>query len=224
MANGTKPFYDYAISGSDVKAYLLIRKGYVKNTSSALHGSVDGLNGAKVSLDDDWVGYEIGMLRMLQFSSQADVKPINTITSSTSQGNAVGRSLTSGRMVFRNTNKNTLYDIKERILTDERFDIKIMTPSLGVDFEEDITSSNVDKAVEKEIGEVTWGEMPNFDILFVTSDENQIEYPRVCRFKDLRIGSEGTSDSATDTEDNEFCDFIALSGYTPWRTLKRKEY
>ena len=220
MSTVQDEFSKYSISGADVKAYLLIKKGYVNNLSSALRGSVDGFNGAKVAIDDRWVGYELGMLRMIQFTSHSDVKPINVITSSVSQGNAVGRSLTSGRMVFRNTNKNTLYDIKERILTDKRFDISIASSSLGVDFEEEITASNVDKSFEKEIEEIDWAEMPNFDILFVVADENQIEYPRVCRFKDIRVGSQGTSDTSTDTEDNEFCDFIALSGYTPWRTLK----
>lgn len=221
-----KDFYDYAISGNDVRAYFMIRKGYVLHTVEDLKGYSDKVcspTGTEVSIDDSWVAYEVGMLRLIQYSATQDVKPINVITSSIPRGHAKGRSALTGRMVFRNTNVGTLSDIKNRILDSDKFSIEISSVGFGVDFEEEITAENVDDAQPITNNEdIGWDKMPPFDILLVASDERQIELPRVCRFKDVVIGDSGSSEGATDTEENEFCNFVAASGHTPWRTLERR--
>ena len=223
-----RPFYDYAISGNDVRAYILLRKGLVYATVGDLSGSNDRVvdpTGNVVKLDDGWVAYEVGMLRLLQYSAKQDVKPINTISSDVAVGNAKGRTTLTGRMVFRNTNVGTLTDIKNRILKSDKFSIKISSTGFGVDFEEEFTYDNVNDAQPiTDFEEISWAKMPVVDILLVASDERQIEYPRVCRFKDVAIGDTGSSEGATDTEENEFCNFVAASGHTPWRTLERKNY
>ena len=64
-----RPFYDYAISGNDVRAYILLRKGLVYATVSDMNGINDSVVdpvGNVVKLDDGWVAYEVGMLRLLQ--------------------------------------------------------------------------------------------------------------------------------------------------------------
>lgn len=219
-------FFDYAISGTDIRAYALIRKGLVHETVSDLKGYNDRVIdpiGNVVKLDDNWISYEIGMLRMLQYSATQNVDPIITMTHSTSQGNAVGRTFLSGRMVFRNTNKGTLADIKNRILDGDEYKINISTEGFGVDFEEEITAENINDAQPiTNNSEIGWDKMPPIDILLVASDEREIELPRVFRFKDVVISDMGGSEGATDTEENEFCNFLALSGHTPWRTLRRR--
>lgn len=222
------PFYDYSMAGNDVKAYMLLRKGLVMHTVDKITGATERVTsptGTVVNLDDEWVAYEIGMLRMIQYSARQDVKPINIITADNAQGNAKGRNELSGRMVFRNTKVGTLSDLKRRVLKDDRFSIKISSTGFGVDFEEEITAQNVDNSQPiTNPEEISWAKMPPVDILLVCSDERNIEMPRVCRFKDVAIGDSGSSEGATDTEENEFCNFIALSGHTPWRTLERKKY
>lgn len=213
-------FFDYSISGLDVKAYVLFRKGYMSGVAGYTNQQVTGPNRQVVRLDCDWVAYEIGMLRLLQFSLQSDVKEINTMTATNAKGLALGRSIVNGRAVFRNTAVDTLSDLKNRILTNDKYKIEILSETFGIDFEEEVTEANIDEAMPMEPKEVGWEQMPPFDILLVASDERQIELPRVCRIKDVKMGSSGSSEGATDTEDNEFCNFMALSGYTPWRTLK----
>ena len=222
------PFYDYSMAGNDVKAYMLLRKGLVMHTVEKATGAserVTSPSGTVVKLDDEWVAYEIGMLRMIQYSARQDVKPINIITADNAQGIAKGRNELSGRMVFRNTKVGTLSDLKRRVLKDDRFSIKISSTGFGIDFEEEITAENVDASRPiTNAEEINWAKMPPVDILLVCSDERNLELPRVCRFKDVAIGDSGSSEGATDTEENEFCNFIALSGHTPWRTLERKKY
>lgn len=101
-------FFDYTISGLDVKTYVLFRRGYMSD--------VAGPNRQTVRLDGDWVAYEVGMLRMLQFSLQLDVKEINTMSATNAQGLAKGRSIVNGRAVFRNTAVDTLSDLKNGML------------------------------------------------------------------------------------------------------------
>ena len=170
-----RPFYDYAISGNDVRAYILLRKGLVYATVGDLSGSNDRVvdpTGNVVKLDDGWVAYEVGMLRLLQYSAKQDVKPINTISSDTAVGNAKGRTTLTGRMVFRNTNVGTLTDIKNRILKSDKFSIDISTTGFGVDFEEEFTYENVNDAQPiTDFEEISWAKMPVVDILLVASDE-----------------------------------------------------
>lgn len=222
------PFYDYSMAGNDVRAYMLIRKGLVHSTVDYMTKATESVctpTGTVVSIDDSWVAYEIGMLRLIQYSSTQDVQPINVITSYKAMGNAKGTAVLSGRMVFRNTKVGTLSDIKNKILTDDKFSISISSVGFGVGFEDEITAENVDDAQPiTDTEEISWANMPAVDILLVCSDEANIEYPRVCRFKDVAIGDTGSSIGSTDTEENEFCNFIALSGHTPWRTLRRRTY
>lgn len=216
-----KDFFDYTISGLDVKTYILFRKGYVTNVAGFSNEQVTGPHRQKVSLEEGWIAYELGMLRMLQFSLQKDIKDINTITSGISQGLAEGRSIVNGRMVLRNTSVDSLSDLKRRILSNDKYKMEITSGTFGIDFDEVVTASSIDETMPMEPEEAGWRKMPPFDILLVASDERQIEYPRVARIKDVKIGSSGSSEGATDTEDNEFCNFMALSGYVPWRTLKK---
>lgn len=213
-----KDFFDYTLSGLDVKTYLLFRKGYINNVVG-LSTSVTSPKHHKVELSGDWVAYEVGMLRMLQFALKTDIKDINSMTSTTSQGLAKGKGIINGRMVFRNTSVDTLSDLKNRILTNKEYKIEVLAPTFGIDFEEDITEAGINESKVSDAQEAGWERMPPFDILMVASDERQIEYPRVMRIKDVKVGTSGSSEGATDTEDNEFCNFLALSGYTPWRTL-----
>lgn len=218
---------DYTITGNDIKTYILIRKGLVHENvqESKFSKNISTRSGIKVDVEDGWVAYELGMLRMLQYSSKQDVKPIIVMTSDHAKGNAKGRSVTSGRLVFRNTSIGVLGDLKRRILTDDRFKIQISSTGFGVDFEEDITSQNIDKSeVIEDTEEVSWQKMPPMDLLLVASDERDIEMPRVMRFKDISIGDTGSSIGSTDTEENEFCNFLALSGFTPFRTLEPRIY
>lgn len=214
-------FFDYTISGLDVKTYILFRKGYVTNVAGFTNEQVTGPHRQNVSLEEGWIAYELGMLRMLQFSLQKDIKDINTITAGTSQGLAEGRSIVNGRMVLRNTSVDSLSDLKRRVLSNDKYKMEITSGTFGIDFEDDISSETIDEAMPIEPEEAGWRKMPPFDILLVASDERQIEFPRVARIKDVKIGSSGSSEGATDTEDNEFCNFMALSGYSPWRTLKK---
>ena len=219
---------EYSITGNDIRAYILIRKGLVHENVAKQKGfanSVSTKSGITVSIDDGWVAYELGMLRLLQYADKKDLRPINVITSDYAEDHAEGRSITTGRLVFRNTNVSVLGDLKRRLLTDDRFSVSISSEGFGIDFEEDITAENVNDA--KQINnpeEISWAKMPAMDILLVATDERDIELPRVMRFKDVSIGDTGSSEGATDTEENEFCNFLALSGYTPFRTLRTRIY
>lgn len=212
-------FQDFTLSGIDVKGYLLFRREYVKDIVSG-KDSVSTPSGTEVNLGNQWIAYELGMMKTIQYKEQMDVKDVNSMTSRVANGIAKGRSILNGRMVFRNTAVDTLSDLKRRILNDENYAIDVIDGTFGVGFEDEIKADEVYEEDVLSADDVGWEQMPYFDILLVASDERDIELPRVMRFKDIKISSSGASDSATDTEDNEFCNYMALGSYTPWRTMK----
>lgn len=206
------------ITGADMKIFFGFREIFLQKSSST----------SPKELANKFVWVDVGTAIQVRYSMQRPAQQKYTIDNLDAIGIAKGIRISSGDIIFKNFNQDSVYYIQNKIKEVLSNRLNQSTPVTseqegyadiyqGNKVNDNLSESDLTEFFDNEIN--NWDQIPYFDIMILSkSDEFDANgILSMTRINDVKVTDLGSSESIDSTEINDIVKFVAVGGIESWK-------